>query len=415
MKRPLTIFVPHCSDLLTDHLPHGDGLIAHGFISRLAQAGHRLHIVAEKVDLRESLGSNVTIHCVLSDRTGRMLWRLGYMRHLRRLFWQLHREVQFDLIHQLNPVFTGLSLSLAGCGVPLVLGTYVPHWPAESSCSLATRWANLIMECCRDGVSAFQQWRADTLVLTTPAARSRLPFAHAHREKIYFLPHGIDTNLFSPAAESDESRNEKQNLSILFFANVVRRKGIFTLIEAFPSVAKQFPSVRLLIAGDGPDLAEAQGRVAALPCAQQVEFVGRQKRADAPAVLRNCTIYCLPSFGEPYATTLIEAMSCGKPVVTTKSGGSPHLISPDGGILFAAEDANALSRALCELLGDPIRRAAMGRHNRQFVTGTMSWDHVVPQLEEIYAKTMQRFALRYDNNRPGLPVINPKSDVQERV
>ena len=334
------------------------------------------------------------------------------MRYVRQLFWRLHRKVQFDLIHQLNPVSTGLSLSLAGCGVPLVLGTYVPHWPAEPSPSLLANSANLLSEFCRDGISAFQQWRADTLLLTTPAATDRLPFARVHREKLCFLPHGIDTDLFSPASERELFR-QHQAPSILFFANVVKRKGIFTLVDAFPSVAKQFPSVRLLIAGDGPDLAEMRRRVAVLPCAQQVEFLGQQPRAHAPAFLRNCTIYCLPSFGEPYATTLIEAMSCGKPVVTTNSGGSPHLVSPQGGVLFNQGDTNALSHALCELLADPLRCAAMGRHNRQFVTSNMSWDHVIRRLEEIYDQTLQRFALSHSNHRRAFLFINPRTDIQE--
>ncbi len=44
--RPLTIFIPHCSELLTDHRPHGDGLVCHALISRLAERGHQLYIAA---------------------------------------------------------------------------------------------------------------------------------------------------------------------------------------------------------------------------------------------------------------------------------------------------------------------------------------------------------------------------------
>lgn len=46
LHRPLNIFVPHCSELLTDHRPHGDGLISHALISRLAERGHELYIAA---------------------------------------------------------------------------------------------------------------------------------------------------------------------------------------------------------------------------------------------------------------------------------------------------------------------------------------------------------------------------------
>lgn len=382
MKRPLTIFVPHCSDLLTDYLPHGDGLIAHGFISRLARRGHRIHVAVQMVDLREPFGPNVVIHSISTESGGSIAWRLGYMRRLRALFWQLKTRIRFDLIHQLNPVFTGLSLALAGSGLPLVLGTYVARWPANAESCAAESWTDRLLARGRDAISALQQRQADALVLTTPAARDRLPGAEELRERIHFLPHGIDTELFSPA--SDTSHDSEQNLSILFFANVVRRKGIFTLIDAFPAVAREFPSVRLRIAGDGSELPEAKQRVAHLKCSHQVEFLGRLERSDAPELYRKCSVYCLPSFGEPYAGTIIEAMSCGRPVVVTDSGGSPHLVPKQGGRCVAAGNAEALSRALIELLHEPNLRATMGAYNRRAVEENLSWECVVKRLENIY-------------------------------
>jgi L-malate glycosyltransferase len=393
VKRPLTIFVPHCSDLLTDYLPHGDGLIAHGFISRLARRGHHIHVAAQAVNLREPLGPNVVIHSIAPDSQGSIAWRIAYMRRLRALFWQLKSRIKFDLIHQLNPVFTGLSLALAGSGLPLVLGTYVARWPADAECSESGGWSHRLLARSRDAISALQQRQADALVLTTPAARDRLPGAKSLGERIHFLPHGIDTELFSPA--SRPSREDQQDLSILFFANVVRRKGIFTLIDAFPTIAKEFPKVRLRIAGDGPELAEAKQRVAQLDCRDQVEFLGRVERADAPELYRNCCVYCLPSFGEPYGGTIVEAMSCGRPVVVTDSGGPPHLVPEQGGRCVAAGNAEALSRALIELLHDPYRRAMMGAYNRRAAEANLSWDSVVERLENIYQTVLSQ---KYHNN-----------------
>ncbi len=57
-----------------------------------------------------------------------------------------------------------------------------------------------------------------------------------------------------------------------------------------------------------------------------------------------------------------------------------------------AGNSTALSKALLEVLRDPERRAAMGRHNRELVERTMSWDRVVEQLEQIYEITIQRFS-----------------------
>jgi glycosyltransferase involved in cell wall biosynthesis len=393
MKRPLNIFVPHCSDLLTDHLPHGDGLIAYGFISHLARRGHRVHVAVQRIDLREPLGPNVTIHRVPGDACGRIVGRVAYMRRLRRLFWQLKEQFRFDLIHQLNPVFTGLSLALAGSGLPLVLGTYVARWPAEQTSGMSESRMDQLRAYGRDAISALQQWQADTLVLTTPAAENRLPSAEGVRDRVHFLPHGVDTDLFSPGPDRGFDGGcieDQRGPSILFLANVVRRKGIFTLIDAFHAVACEFPEVRLRIAGDGPDLPEAKQRVARLSCADRVDFLGRQERGDAPACYRNCSVYCLPSFGEPYATTVIEAMSCGTPLVVTNAGGLPHMISKEGGICVPPGNTAALAGALSELLRDPRRRAAMGRHNRRVVETTMSWGQVAEQLENIYEITLSR-------------------------
>ena len=85
-------------------------------------------------------------------------------------------------------------------------------------------------------IAAMQQRRADALLLTTPAAWNRLPDPEEVRSRIHVIPHGIDTELFSPRLGWDSletMRAEQQKPSILFLANVLKRKGIFTLIEAF--------------------------------------------------------------------------------------------------------------------------------------------------------------------------------------
>ncbi len=393
MTKNLAIFVPHCSDLLTDYIPHGDGLIAHGFISHLARRGHFLHVAVQKAKLREPLHPNVTIYEIPLKRSGRVAQRLEYMIRVRTLLKELSRNIEFDLIHQLNPVFAGLSLSLIGSRVPLVLGTYVARWPHNLDSVSSKRWKDRVTARFRDAVDRLQQRQADALLLATPAASNRLPSPAHLRDRIHYLPHGIDSDLFSPGPEAESVEGEvpeEAPQSILFFAHVLKCKGIFTLIDAFPAVAREFPAVKLRIAGRGPDLAEVKTRVAKLECAEQVEFLGRQERADAPALYRNCSVYCLPSFGEPYGVTIIEAMSCGKPVVVTDAGGPPHIVSPEGGKCIPAGNATALSSALLELLRDPERCAVMGRHNRRVVETTMSWDRVTTKLENIYETVLSR-------------------------
>jgi glycosyltransferase involved in cell wall biosynthesis len=277
-----------------------------------------------------------------------------------------------------------------------VLGTYVARWPDEPAQSgLRARWKSKLLSKARKKISNLQQQQADALLLTTPAAFNRLSDPQVVQDRIHFLPHGVDTELFSPASDWDSSERllaEQQKPSILFFANIGRRKGIFTIIDAFPAVARAIPEVRLKIAGDGPELAEARQRAAGLACADKIEFLGKQERSIAPLLYRNSPVYCLPSFGEPYATTVIEAMSCARALVVTDSGGLPYLVREEGGNRVPTGDVAPLSAALVDLLQHPEKRLAMGRFNRSLVEKTMTWDRVAQQLEQVYETTLQGFA-----------------------
>lgn len=390
--RPLNIFVAHCSDMLTDHRPHGDGLVAYGFITSLARRGHRLHVAAQRVDLRDPLPANVTVHHIDLKRSKGVLARLEYMLRVRGLLRRLRQTEEFDLVHQLNPVFTGVSLSLIGSGLPLVLGTYVGRWPDDPNAMTARGGlSGWLLAQARTVIAGAQQRRADALVLTTPAAWNRLPDPEAVRQRIHVVPHGLDTDLFSPSPDWNTAESlsaEQASPSILFLANVVKRKGIFTLVDAFPAVLKQVPNCRLKIAGGGPDLDEVKALVDRLGCAGQVEFLGHQERNQTPDLYRNCSVYCLPSFGEPYGTTVVEAMSCGKALVVTNLGALPHLVHEQGGCRVPAGDSRAMAEALVWLLQHPQERAAMGKYNRDFVQANMPWDSVAQQLEGVYEATL---------------------------
>jgi L-malate glycosyltransferase len=389
--RPLNIFVPHCSDLLTDYLPHGDGLVAHGLINSLALRGHRLHVAALQVKLRQPVHPNVVIYPISQMHSGVLIGRLEYMLRVRFLLERLRKYCTFDLVHQLNPVFTGVSLAIVGCNVPMVLGPYVARWPADAGRSAVRQaWSSSAMGYFRNKISALQQRNADALVLTAKAALNRIPNPSTVSRGIHLLPHGLDTDLFSPRSgwDCNEGSEESNKPSILFLANVVRRKGIFTLIEAFPAVAREIANCTLKIAGDGPELAEVKQRVARTEFAHRVKFLGRQERAKTPDLYRDCSIYCLPSFGEPYGMTAVEAMSCARALVVTDCGGLAEIVHNQGGIRVPVGDPAALSEALISLLRSPAWRIEMGRYNRRLVETTMSWHQIAEGVETIYDKVL---------------------------
>jgi glycosyltransferase involved in cell wall biosynthesis len=113
-------------------------------------------------------------------------------------------------------------------------------------------------------------------------------------------------------------------------------------------------------------------------------------RADVPGLLSACTVFCMPSFGEPFGMSLLEAMSTGKPVVVTDAGGAGHLVDERGGRKVAPGDAAGLARALAEILASPELQARMGAHNRAMIEDVYSWDRVIARLQDVYRALVRK-------------------------
>ncbi len=384
-KAALRVFVAHPSALLTDHLPHGDGLVAHGFISELGRRGHELHIAAQRVDLREPLPPSVHIHRLPVSRAPAPLDRLGFMRRMRGLYDRLSSEAPFDLAHQLNPVDVGLSLALAGRGLPVVLGPYVPEWPGQPKPGgRLLRPAAMYLN---RALRAAQQRRATTVLLSTPAAGARIA-VEGQGLLVREVSPGIDASRWLPGEEDGIGQD------ILFLANLEVRKGIRVVLDAFSRVASEMPEARLLVAGQGSELEHVRARIRASPDLARVVLLGHVERGQVAETMRASDIYCLPSYAEPFGMTALEAMACGKPVVATRAGGLEHLVPDEGGRKVPPGDADALAGALVELLRDPGLRRAMGEHNRHVVQDRYSWSRVVDRLEDAYREAIGRPASR---------------------
>lgn len=388
MSRRLTIFIAHPSELLTDHRPHGDGLVAFGFIRRLAERGHELHVAAQGVDLRTPVPPNLHIYELMPGSRVSVAERIAFMVRMRLLFQRLSRRIAFDLVHQMNPVFTGLSLSLVGVRPPLTLGTFVPLWEAGADTLTPNEsWTTRAKQRVLDTIARVQQARAAGLLIASPNALSRIAEPERHRDHIYQVPHGIDLTRFTARTTVPERR------SILFLTSVIYRKGIFTLLDAFEHVARVMPDAELVIGGAGHQLDEVRARVDRLGL-PAISVLGHVDRADVPALMRAHSIYCLPSYGEPFATSVLEAMACGVPVVATSSGGIPHMVTDAGGRFVPPRDAVALAAALVDVLASRELQTAMGRHNRARVEDEFEIERAVDRLERAYDAVLRQSSWR---------------------
>ena len=308
------IFVNHPSPYLTNCEPHGDGLLAYQYIDGLARRGHQLYVAAPIVKLREPLHRNV--HLSIIKTTTRPSWespsrrhRIEYAFRVRRLFKRYQAEMRFDIIHQLNPATTWVNLFLPTGNLPFVVRPVPPPWSGPKSESGLSVTGFL-----RSALKRLIEWemfsKATCILIPVPSGRAAVPAFAAIRSRIQQLHYGIDTKEFAPAEDGPAATRFDPH--VLFLANLHERKGIYILLKAFEYVVKQVPEARLTIAGDGPERVRLERMLGEMSTPNHISMPGGIARENVASVLRSCSVYCLPSYGEPFGmSTLGGARSHG--------------------------------------------------------------------------------------------------------
>jgi glycosyltransferase involved in cell wall biosynthesis len=165
------------------------------------------------------------------------------------------------------------------------------------------------------------------------------------------------------------------------------RKNINSLVRAFAQVHKALPQVRLIIAGDAPTT-ETMALVTELGLNEATEFAGFVAKAELLRLYQEASVFALPSQQEGLCISMLEAMACAVPVVSTRCGG-PEGIVEDGqnGYLVANGDEAALAERLINVLQQPDLRARMAHRSREIAVEEFSQQRVLAQLNDAFHTT----------------------------
>jgi glycosyltransferase involved in cell wall biosynthesis len=205
-------------------------------------------------------------------------------------------------------------------------------------------------------------------------------------KKVAVIPNGVDTERFAPIGDVAEVR---RGLAIGHADPVVGivaalrpEKNHELFLEMARRVARQLPATRFLIIGDGPCRAPLEHRARELGLQQNVLFLG--SRNDVPRLLAAIDVFVLTSHIEANPVSILEAMSAGRPVVSSDVG-SIHEAVADGetGFLVAPGDAEGLAHRVLELLHDPSLSRLMGKTARRAVIERWSIDAMVGGYERL--------------------------------
>jgi len=197
------------------------------------------------------------------------------------------------------------------------------------------------------------------------------------------IPNGIPLESAPLAALSVEPR-------LVCATRLAREKGVDHLLRAFARLAPAFPTLRLTIAGDGPDARSLRQLAATLPGADRVDWLGFLPRAELAAKFAGAWLQIVPGlWEEPFGLATAEALSRGVPVVAPASGASRELIAGgEFGALYPNGDDAALAEAIAGLLSQPERLASIGLAAREHARLHFSETSMVERFLLLYAEVL---------------------------
>jgi glycosyltransferase involved in cell wall biosynthesis len=219
------------------------------------------------------------------------------------------------------------------------------------------------------------------------------------RLSAHIIPNTLDPSRFFPAPPS---RPDGEGPVLAITRNLEPIYGIDLALRALPAVQARFPRARLVIAGSGPEQAALERLAADLGVADRVEFRGRLTRQQVAELYRQADLLLNPSRVDNSPNSIIEALGSALPVVSTRAGGIPKLVS-DGetALLVDPEDPDALASAVLRVLEDDALRQRLKTAGLEF-SRRFHWDAVKKDLLNTYQQaigTKKQGSSRLDGNQ----------------
>jgi sugar transferase (PEP-CTERM/EpsH1 system associated) len=310
---------------------------------------------------------------------------LGLGTHLK--FWRLMRRLRPTVLHTYNLSALEYAFTATMAGVPVRV--HAEHGRDASDPHGLNPKHNFLRRRLVPFVDRFvpvsddlERWLGEVV---------RIP-----RAKTLFIKNGVDTDKFAPGGSaSADSPWAPDDFVIGTVARVQDVKNHACLVEAFARLRVLLPELaprlKLAIVGDGPLLPAVRSQVATLGLQDAVWLPGA--RSDIKALLHSFSLFALPSLAEGTPVSLLEAMASGLPVVASKVGGIPEVVS-DGehGLLVPAGDAEALAQALARYARDPGLGRQHGRAGRARVEERFSMRAMLASYGDLYDGLCRRKA-----------------------
>lgn len=283
------------------------------------------------------------------------------IRHIAYFALLVRKSYGIDLIYAQDPVSVGLPAYLAALFLhkPFalkVVGDYA--WEQGKTRFGVKENLDAFVEmkpypfpvAVLRAIETFVARRADRIIVPSQYLKKIVRKWGIEAGKITVVYNSFEHDLPLFVERREEPREEK---TIMSAGRLVPWKGFLTLVALMHDLMRHFPSVKLVIAGDGPDRRMLERCIRDRGLSQNVFLTGALPVEKLDRYVQGADVFVLNTSYEGFSHQLLEVMAVGTPIVTTRVGGNPELIE-DGvtGLLVAPDDRPALIRAIEKVLLD---------------------------------------------------------------
>jgi len=241
-------------------------------------------------------------------------------------------------------------------------------------------WGFDLLQLSNDGDDVFWLKKVDGLIVDSNTTRDIALTSGLSDDRIHCIPWGIDLQKFTPTGPHMDLRAWKISPSDQVIVSLRAHEPLYRvhdIVDAFALIQDDFPETHLIIGNEGSLSEQLRGQVRSLSIDDRTTFINMLPESDLPSLLRASTVYVTASEMDGTSVTLLQAMSCGLPVVASAIAGNAEWVIPgETGYLFTTgspqEMAMALSSALTDHASEDSKALADRAHD--VVTEKANWD-----------------------------------------
>jgi glycosyltransferase involved in cell wall biosynthesis len=225
--------------------------------------------------------------------------------------------------------------------------------------------------------SIFAAKKYDHVILVDPSQSPYFLEYGVPEDRMTVIKNGVDTKLFRPL----EARKENDDvIDFVYVGRLSLDKGVNILLDAFQEYHCNNPKSRLTLIGDGMLKFQIED------CVDDgsVRWLGAIDHDRIPQVLQKMDVFVIPQNIGGLGLSVMEAMACGLPVITTAIGETVRLLSDDEGVLVSPHNVKEVVDAMTFLSENEALRKSMGQRCRKKVVENYSWAHQIENIEKVY-------------------------------